>query len=165
MKATGIVRRIDDLGRIVIPREIRKQMRIKEGDPLEIFTDFTRREVIFRPYAVNPSVFGEIEKLLLMSEFPFGVLITVRDEVVFIYKSHADFMGRMSSSLYEKIQNTPCGECKIPFKSLSSSEIHYKKEIGGNSDNCILVSNQVPSEQQIYILDIVERYIINDLEF
>ena len=39
MKATGIVRRIDDLGRIVIPKEIRRTMHIKEGDPLEIFTD------------------------------------------------------------------------------------------------------------------------------
>ena len=39
MKATGIVRRIDDLGRIVIPKEIRRSFRIKEGDPLEIFTN------------------------------------------------------------------------------------------------------------------------------
>jgi len=38
MKATGIVRRIDDLGRVVIPKEIRRTMRIREGDPLEIFT-------------------------------------------------------------------------------------------------------------------------------
>lgn len=38
MKATGIVRRIDDLGRIVIPKEIRRTMHIREGDPLEIFT-------------------------------------------------------------------------------------------------------------------------------
>lgn len=39
MRATGIVRRIDDLGRVVIPKEIRRTMRIKEGDPLEIFTE------------------------------------------------------------------------------------------------------------------------------
>ena len=39
MKATGIVRRIDDLGRVVIPKEIRRTMRIREGDPLEIFTN------------------------------------------------------------------------------------------------------------------------------
>ena len=49
MKATGIVRRIDDLGRVVIPREIRKTLRIKEGDPMEIFT--TRDgEVVFKKY-------------------------------------------------------------------------------------------------------------------
>lgn len=39
MKATGIVRRIDELGRIVVPKEIRRVLRIREGDPLEIFTD------------------------------------------------------------------------------------------------------------------------------
>ena len=50
MKATGIVRRIDDLGRVVIPKEIRRTMRIREGDPLEIYTD---REggVIFKKYS------------------------------------------------------------------------------------------------------------------
>ena len=47
MKATGIVRRIDDLGRVVIPKEIRRTMRIREGDPLEIFTD-AGGEVIFK---------------------------------------------------------------------------------------------------------------------
>ena len=49
MKATGIIRRIDDLGRVVIPKEIRRQMKINVGDPLEIFTD---REgcVIFKKY-------------------------------------------------------------------------------------------------------------------
>lgn len=50
MKATGIVRRIDDLGRIVIPKEIRRSFRIKEGDPLEIFTD-AEGEVIFKKYS------------------------------------------------------------------------------------------------------------------
>lgn len=54
MKATGIVRRIDDLGRVVIPKEIRRTMRIREGDPLEIFTD-RDGEVIFKsiPQLVN----------------------------------------------------------------------------------------------------------------
>ncbi len=50
MKATGIVRRIDDLGRVVIPKEIRRTMRIREGDPLEIFTD-TGGEVVFKKYS------------------------------------------------------------------------------------------------------------------
>ncbi len=50
MKATGIVRRIDDLGRVVIPKEIRRTMRIREGDPLEIFTN-KEGEVIFKKYS------------------------------------------------------------------------------------------------------------------
>ncbi len=50
MKATGIVRRIDDLGRVVIPKEIRRTMRIREGDPLEIFTN-NNGEVIFKKYS------------------------------------------------------------------------------------------------------------------
>lgn len=51
MKATGIVRRIDDLGRVVIPKEIRRNMRIKEGDPLEIFTDPSTGMVSFKKYS------------------------------------------------------------------------------------------------------------------
>lgn len=50
MKATGIVRRIDDLGRVVIPKEIRRTLRIREGDPLEIFTD-REGEVILKKYS------------------------------------------------------------------------------------------------------------------
>ena len=50
MKATGIVRRIDDLGRVVIPKEIRRTMRIREGDPLEIYTS-SNGEVVFKKYS------------------------------------------------------------------------------------------------------------------
>lgn len=50
MKATGIIRRIDDLGRVVIPKEIRRSMKIREGDPLEIYTD-TNGTVCFRKYS------------------------------------------------------------------------------------------------------------------
>lgn len=57
MKATGIVRRIDDLGRVVIPKEIRRTLRIREGDPLEIFTNVDG-EVIFKKY----SPIGEISE-------------------------------------------------------------------------------------------------------
>ena len=50
MKATGIVRRIDDLGRVVIPKEIRRTLRIREGDPFEIYTD-REGEVILKKYS------------------------------------------------------------------------------------------------------------------
>lgn len=57
MKATGIVRRIDDLGRVVIPKEIRRTMRIREGDPLEIYTS-SEGEVVFKKY----SPVGELDQ-------------------------------------------------------------------------------------------------------
>ncbi len=83
MKATGIVRRIDDLGRVVIPKEIRRTMRIREGDPLEIYTD-ADGEVIFKKY----SPIGELslqtkqyaEVLYRGTNLP--VLITDRDRVI-----------------------------------------------------------------------------------
>lgn len=83
MKATGIVRRIDDLGRVVIPKEIRRTLRIKEGDPLEIFTD-RDGEVIFKKY----SPIGELgefaaayaETLAKTSGHP--VCITDKDSVI-----------------------------------------------------------------------------------
>ncbi len=58
MKATGIVRRIDDLGRVVIPKEIRRTMRIREGDPLEIYTE-NDGSVVFRKY----SPIGELSRV------------------------------------------------------------------------------------------------------
>lgn len=83
MKATGIVRRIDDLGRVVIPKEIRRTMRIREGDPLEIFTD-NEGGVIFKKY----SPIGELSSVanqyadVLYKVGGCPVLICDRDSVV-----------------------------------------------------------------------------------
>lgn len=52
MKSTGIIRRIDDLGRVVIPKEIRRELKIREGDPLELFTE--GGSVIFKKYSPIP---------------------------------------------------------------------------------------------------------------
>lgn len=60
MKATGIIRRVDDLGRVVIPREIRKTLGIREGEPLEILIE-GRDTVCFRKYATN--LCGEVDRL------------------------------------------------------------------------------------------------------
>jgi AbrB family looped-hinge helix DNA binding protein len=62
MRATGIVRRVDDLGRIVIPREIRRTLRIKDGDPLELFVEDDR--IIFQKYDVSASSKEVIEKAI-----------------------------------------------------------------------------------------------------
>ena len=83
MKATGIVRRIDDLGRVVIPKEIRRTMRIREGDPLEIYTD-REGEVIFKKY----SPIGELAEFAsqyaetLHKTCNLSVVICDRDAVI-----------------------------------------------------------------------------------
>ena len=83
MKATGIVRRIDDLGRVVIPKEIRRTMRIREGDPLEIFTE-KDGEVVFKKY----SPVGELSPFavqyadVLARACNMTVLICDRDHVI-----------------------------------------------------------------------------------
>ena len=83
MKATGIVRRIDDLGRVVIPKEIRRTMRIREGDPLEIYTD-REGEVIFKKY----SPIGELASFAtqyaetLHKTCNMSVIISDRDAVI-----------------------------------------------------------------------------------
>lgn len=83
MKATGIVRRIDDLGRVVIPKEIRRTMRIREGDPLEIYTNASG-EVIFKKY----SPIGELSSVAtqyaeaLNDATDLNVLICDRDHCI-----------------------------------------------------------------------------------
>ncbi len=83
MKATGIVRKIDDLGRIVIPKEIRRTMKIREGDPLEIFTE-KDGTVLFRKY----SQLGEISNFsdhyadAINSSTGLATAITDRDTII-----------------------------------------------------------------------------------
>ncbi len=83
MKATGIVRRIDDLGRVVIPKEIRRTMRIREGDPLEIYTN-AGGEVIFKKYSPigELSVFASQYAEALGSATKLPIIICDRDHCI-----------------------------------------------------------------------------------
>ena len=83
MKATGIVRRIDDLGRVVIPKEIRRTMRIREGDPLEIYTD-REGEVIFKKYSPIGELTGFASQYAetMHKTCSLAVVITDRDAVI-----------------------------------------------------------------------------------
>lgn len=103
MKATGIVRRIDDLGRVVIPKEIRRTLRIREGDPLEIFVD-RDGEVILKKY----SPIGELgdfakEYAESLSESTGHVtLISDRDNVIAVAgASKKEFLDKSVGSVLE----------------------------------------------------------------
>ena len=83
MKATGIVRRIDDLGRVVIPKEIRRTMRIREGDPLEIYTG-SGGEVVFKKYSPmgELSNFASEYAAALSGSTNLSVIICDRDHCI-----------------------------------------------------------------------------------
>lgn len=103
MKATGIVRRIDDLGRVVIPKEIRRTMRIREGDPLEIYTD-TDGEVIFKKYSpigeLGPYTKQYVDVLGRTTGVP--VVICDRDHVIAVSGlPKKDIVGKRISPLLE----------------------------------------------------------------
>ena len=107
MKATGVVRRIDDLGRVVIPKEIRKTLRIKEGDPLEIFTD-KEGEVILKKY----SPIGELSEFAteyaetLAKTTGHIACITDRDTVIAVSGgSKKEFLEQGVSSELERIMD------------------------------------------------------------
>ena len=92
MKATGIVRRIDDLGRVVIPKEIRRTLRIKEGTPLEIFTD-REGEVILKKY----SPIGELSAFAKQyAESLSQMLGCLEESVIWIRRSQRQETGRKS---------------------------------------------------------------------
>ncbi|HBL83626.1 MAG: stage V sporulation protein T [Clostridiales bacterium GWF2_38_85] len=108
MKATGIVRRIDDLGRVVIPKEIRRTLRIREGDPLEIYTE-KGGEVVFKKY----SPVGELGKFA--TEFAESIykvngiptLVCDKDSVISaVGVSRKDFVEKpLSSRIITMIEN------------------------------------------------------------
>lgn len=108
MKATGIVRRIDDLGRVVIPKEIRRTLRIREGDPLEIFTD-REGEVILKKY----SPIGELNEFAaeycesLYETTKYTAIITDRDNIIAIAGgSKKEYLDKRVSPELEKVMES-----------------------------------------------------------
>ena len=100
MKATGIVRRIDDLGRVVIPKEIRRTLRLREGTPLEIFTD-REGEIILKKYSpmVELTAFAGQYAEAMAQATGLMVCITDRDQIIAVSEgSKKDLLARPSAS-------------------------------------------------------------------
>jgi AbrB family transcriptional regulator (stage V sporulation protein T) len=108
MKATGIVRRIDDLGRVVIPKEIRRTMRIREGDPLEIFTD-REGEVILKKYSPIGELSDFAKEYAESIQQATGHITCISDKdniIAVIGITKKEYMGKkVSKELEEIIQN------------------------------------------------------------
>lgn len=133
MKATGIVRRIDDLGRVVIPKEIRRTLRIREGDPLEIFVD-REGEVILKKY----SPIGELGDFAqeyadsLYDAIGHICLIADRDNIIAVAGApKREFMNKPIASAVEKVM-----EDRKPVIINDPQEHKYCRECVLEGDEC-----------------------------
>ena len=119
MKATGIVRRIDDLGRVVIPKEIRRTMRIREGDPLEIFTT-GEGEVIFKKYSPVGEMSGVAAQYteVLNRSFALTAFVADRDRILTVSgPGRRELADRSISQPLEKLM-----DARRPYRSEGSPE-------------------------------------------
>ena len=161
MKATGIVRRIDDLGRVVIPKEIRRTLRIREGDPLEIFVD-REGEVILKKYSPIGEL-GEFAKEYADSLYEALGHITCiadRDTIIAVAgASKKEYLNKPVGSSLEKameehktvVINNPgedafCKECMI----VDDGECRYSSEVivpiicGGDPIGAVILASKEP---------------------
>lgn len=105
MKATGIVRRIDDLGRVVIPKEIRRTLRIREGDPLEIFVS-REGEIILKKYSPISELghFATEYAEALFDSLHIPAFISDRDEIIAVSGvSQSDYLNKPIGATLENI--------------------------------------------------------------
>ena len=121
MKATGIVRRIDDLGRVVIPKEIRRTLRLREGTPLEIFTD-REGEIILKKYSpmVELAAFAVQYAEAMAQSTGLMVCMTDRDQVIAVSGGpKKDYLQKPVSRQLENIiterMNVLAAEAIVPI--------------------------------------------------
>jgi AbrB family transcriptional regulator (stage V sporulation protein T) len=170
MKATGIVRRIDDLGRVVIPKEIRRTMRIREGDPLEIYTD-REGEVIFKKY----SPIGELHSFAseyaetLQKTMMMPIFVCDRDAIITVAgASKREYVDRKISRSLEAIIDSRSlymrqnGKEAIPISDDSSHYVSCAMPILAEGDiiGCVLSACQYDNQGAEKIADNVESKLI-----
>ena len=178
MKATGIVRRIDDLGRIVIPKEIRRSFRIKEGDPLEIYTD-AEGEVIFKKY----SPIGELSNFasqyaeVLHKNAGLPVVITDNDHVIAAsgISKREVLERRVSKNLEELMENRQIHIKTEKIPSMNAiegfgrqAEVVYPIIYGGDVSGAIAVfeseKGELPSEADIKLVQVAAAFLGKQME-
>lgn len=179
MKATGIVRRIDDLGRVVIPKEIRRTMRIREGDPLEIYTS-NEGEVIFKKYSpiTEISSYSSMYAEVLCKNSGLPCIVCDKDHVVSVSGiPKKEILERRISPLLEDsmeqrknivYSDEKKGQVKpvegIDRYAVASSLI----TVAGDVCGCIVLlssdSESKASEIQVKLVDIAASLLAKQLE-
>ena len=178
MKATGIVRRIDDLGRIVIPKEIRRSFRIKEGDPLEIFTD-AEGEVIFKKY----SPIGELsnfasqyaEVLHKIGGLPIAIMDNDHVVAASGISKREILERRVTKNLEELMENRAIHITNDKIPSVNAIEGYDRKAnivypiiYGGDVSGAVCMmedeNHTLPSESDIKLVQVAAAFLGKQME-
>lgn len=131
MKATGIVRRIDELGRVVIPKEIRRTLRIREGDPLEIFTD-KEGEIILKKYSPINELGDFAKEYADALHLAYGHTAVICDKDVVIAASGAGKRDLMDKSLNATIDTLMKNREKVSSQQNATSVAVVSDERDGS---------------------------------
>ena len=175
MKATGIIRRIDDLGRVVIPKEIRKNLRIKEGDNLEIFV--VNEDIILKKYSMMNKI-NDLAQELTDAIYTFmkhSIFITDTDQVVaasgplkkkYLNKNISDFITE-SIKRREKILENHFKELNfIEDEKITCSYVMSTILVNGEATGMILIisEDEKMSESEMQMAGIVSSFMTKYLE-
>lgn len=173
MKSTGIVRRIDELGRIVIPKEMRKNLKIKDGESLEIFIN--KDEIILKKF----SNMGEMEKIfndyieILNNITGNNILITNRDNIISCSDKISNYKDKEISDDLDSFL-----ELRTPILVNSSKDIYITQDYVLNSNYyvvplivnsdvyglMIMLSKDIIKDDEKLLIDIVSKLLIKQME-
>ncbi len=144
MKATGIVRRIDDLGRVVIPKEIRRTMRIRNGDPLEIFTE-RDGEVIFKKYSPIGELSDFAAQICDSLHRSTGAIAAVCDRDSIIAVSGAPKRELLEKRVSQELEHIM--EQRGSLRSDGTEGVHV---LDGDERYCVCAASSIVSEGDIH---------------
>lgn len=175
MKATGIIRRIDDLGRIVIPKEIRKNLRIKEGDNLEIFVQ--NEEIILKKYSMMNKI-NDLAQELTDAIYTFmkhSIFITDTDSIVagsgplkknYLNKNISDFIIESIKRRDKMIENHFKELKLIDEDTITCSYVMSTILVNGEATGMILIisEDEKLGESEMQMASIVSSFMTKYLE-
>lgn len=171
MKATGVIRRIDDLGRIVIPKEIRKSFKINEGDSLEIFVD--NNQIILKKYSLLDNMVIMANKLVesVKATYRKNILITDKNNVIACSNelSNNYLNSELVNSIKDKLQSREEFLSQVPsniITKLDLMESYFMVPIIVNSDciGSVIMIDDNFSDEDRSLIRLIASILIKNVE-
>lgn len=176
MKATGIIRRVDELGRIVIPKEIRRTLRIREADPLEIFTD-RDGEIILKKYSPIGELSAVAQEMAEALSHVTGELVCICDQDQVVAASGPEAKKYMNKAITSDVENqiqnrgAVCGnglKCRVTDEDNHTSLVLAPIICSGDAIGAVTILGKkekaIMGEQELKLATVAAEYLGKNLE-